>query len=153
MKLHSYLLDENLENILNHIKSFSTSSLTREFAYSKGVEYFNKGMFFESHEILEYQWKKENGNIKIFFQIIIQIAISLHKIHVRPNSTGAYSLASKAGGKIDFLLKENLTAEYKDILKLINDFIISVKQSDEKNLKNIPIPKLIEKLNFSLLEN
>lgn len=40
----------------------------------KGVSEFNQGLYFECHESLEEIWLEENGEEKLFYQGLIQIA-------------------------------------------------------------------------------
>ncbi len=42
--------------------------------FLKGIEEFNRGLFFECHETLEEIWLEENGDDRRFYQGIIQIA-------------------------------------------------------------------------------
>jgi predicted metal-dependent hydrolase len=41
---------------------------------AKGVSEFNQGLYFESHESWEEVWREENGDEKLFYQGLIQIA-------------------------------------------------------------------------------
>lgn len=61
------------------------------------------GKYFEAHEILEFQWKKEKDEMKLFLQALVQICIAMNKIWVKPNFKGAKSLASKALNKLNIL--------------------------------------------------
>ncbi len=144
MKMHSYIFDQDLESALDRIKSISGSELTREFAYEKGVFYYNSGQYFEAHEVWEFQWKKEVSEIKIFFQILIQMAIALNKIHVRPNWNGAFSLTAKAKGKMETLLHSSqLFSKNPSILLEIQKLIESILESNsEEELRSVRVPSL-----------
>ena len=50
----------------------------RERAVQKGVLLFNHHLFFEVHEILEEQWKQEDGDVRLFLQGLIQVAVAFH---------------------------------------------------------------------------
>jgi predicted metal-dependent hydrolase len=52
------------------------------------VALFNRGEFFECHEVLEELWKAERRPIRDLFQGIIQIAVGLHHLK-RGNRRGA----------------------------------------------------------------
>lgn len=45
----------------------------------KGIEEFNRGLFFECHETLEEIWLEEHGKDREFYQGIIQIAAGYFK--------------------------------------------------------------------------
>lgn len=47
--------------------------------WTKGVEEFNQGFFFECHETLEEIWLEENGPDRAFYQGIIQVAAGFFK--------------------------------------------------------------------------
>jgi predicted metal-dependent hydrolase len=45
----------------------------------KGIDEFNRGLFFECHETLEEIWLEEHGEDRKFYQGIIQIAAGYFK--------------------------------------------------------------------------
>ncbi|OGQ18344.1 MAG: hypothetical protein A3C54_00870 [Deltaproteobacteria bacterium RIFCSPHIGHO2_02_FULL_60_17] len=45
----------------------------------KGIEEFNQGLYFQCHETLEEVWLEENGEDRLFYQGIIQIAVGYLK--------------------------------------------------------------------------
>ena len=45
----------------------------------KGIEEFNRGLFFECHETLEEIWLEDRGDDRLFYQGIIQIAAAYFK--------------------------------------------------------------------------
>ena len=48
--------------------------------WRKGIDEFNRGLFFECHETLEEIWLEEHGEEKRFYQGIIQIAAGYYKL-------------------------------------------------------------------------
>ncbi|HKA35118.1 MAG TPA: DUF309 domain-containing protein [Candidatus Binatia bacterium] len=46
----------------------------------KGIEEFNRGLFFECHETLEEVWLEDHGEDRLFYQGIIQIAAGYYKL-------------------------------------------------------------------------
>ena len=48
--------------------------------FNRGVELFNCGQFWESHEAWEEVWKRHQENSRIFFQGLIQVAAGLHQL-------------------------------------------------------------------------
>ena len=57
----------------------------------KGVELFNRGEFFECHEVIERLWLKSRGRYRDFYKGIIQAAVALHHLK-RGNLNGARKL-------------------------------------------------------------
>ena len=62
-----------------------------EDSFRRGLELFNKGKFFDAHEVLEDVWRAAPMAEKKFLQGLIQIAVGLHH-HSRGNIAGARSL-------------------------------------------------------------
>lgn len=66
-----------------------------EIAYRRGLELFNRGEFFDAHEVLEDVWRAAPAAEKKFLQGLIQVAVGLHH-HSRGNMAGARSLLARA---------------------------------------------------------
>jgi predicted metal-dependent hydrolase len=45
--------------------------------YLQGIEYFNRGEYFDSHELWEELWIDETGLDRRFYQGLIQVAVAL----------------------------------------------------------------------------
>jgi uncharacterized protein len=70
--------------------------------FAEGVRLFNKGSFFEAHELWEHEWRIAEGEEKIFFQAIIQAAAAL--LHFQRSSyAGALSVYLKSLPKLERL--------------------------------------------------
>jgi hypothetical protein len=54
----------------------------------RGVELFNRGEFFDSHEVLEEAWRGEEGEAKLFLQALIHMAVGMYHWE-RGNRLGA----------------------------------------------------------------
>ena len=68
--------------------------------YEEGIDLFNQGRFFECHEAWEEIWKRSDGELKLFYQGLIQAAVAI--LHAqRGNLEGARSLYDKASAKLD----------------------------------------------------
>ena len=63
----------------------------RETALRKAALLFNHHLFFEVHEILEAQWRTEEGDPRLFLQGLIQVAVAFYHLE-RHNYRGALSL-------------------------------------------------------------
>ncbi|EMY26662.1 PF03745 domain protein [Leptospira interrogans serovar Australis str. 200703203] len=88
--------DPEIVALFEQITSTTDPEETIDFAYSNAERLFREGKYFEAHEVLEFQWKKDFGIRKIFLQGIIQLCVSLHKIYVKPNSRGSRMQAERS---------------------------------------------------------
>lgn len=59
--------------------------------YQRGLELFNRGAFYDAHEVLEDVWRPCQGAERRFLQGLIQVAVALHH-HSTGNHVGALSL-------------------------------------------------------------
>ena len=67
--------------------------------FQHGIELFNRGEFFEAHEVLEDVWRAAPAAEKLFLQGMIQVAVGLH--HYRTgNVAGAQSVLARAAGNL-----------------------------------------------------
>jgi predicted metal-dependent hydrolase len=83
----------------------------------QGIREFNKREWFECHETVEDLWIGSEGEVRDFYQGIIQIAVALH--HWRNgNFGGAVSLLN---GGSTYLRKVCETCQWVDVATLIAD--------------------------------
>ena len=59
--------------------------------YLEGIDYFNRGDFFASHEAWEKLWQAEQGPARQFLKGLIQAAVALHHLNC-DNPRGATRL-------------------------------------------------------------
>jgi predicted metal-dependent hydrolase len=65
----------------------------------RAIDEFNHGDWFDCHETLEELWKKEGGEVRGFYQGILQVAVALH--HWREgNFEGAMSLLARGAAHL-----------------------------------------------------
>ena len=67
--------------------------------FHHGIDLFNRGEFFEAHEVLEDVWRELHGPEKDFLQAVIQVAVGLHH-YSTGNIVGARSLLARSGRKL-----------------------------------------------------
>lgn len=60
----------------------------------EGVALFNRGLFFECHEVLEVLWRAEPGAVRALYQGILQVGVGYHHL-LRGNWRGAVSLLER----------------------------------------------------------
>jgi predicted metal-dependent hydrolase len=66
----------------------------------KGIKFFNSGHYFEAHEVWEDLWRETSGDLRLFYQGLIQTAVGLYHLS-RGNLVGARAQLSKAIPKLD----------------------------------------------------
>lgn len=62
---------------------------------SKGLHEFNRGDYFEAHELLETAWKQESGPVRDVYRAILQIGVAYLQI-TRGNYQGAHKMFVRA---------------------------------------------------------
>jgi hypothetical protein len=65
----------------------------------EGLELFNRGEYFECHEIIEAAWNEETGPIRVLFQGVLQIGVACYHIQ-RKNWRGAMKLLERGIPKV-----------------------------------------------------
>jgi predicted metal-dependent hydrolase len=67
--------------------------------FREGTKLFNRGHFFEAHEVWEQEWKMAEGEARLFYQGMIQAAAALCHVQ-RGNYAGAVSVYLKSSSKL-----------------------------------------------------
>jgi hypothetical protein len=70
--------------------------------YLQGIELFNRGQYFECHEVLEKLWQSAPEPERTFLHALIQVAAALHH-RQRGNHAGARSVYRRAREKLGSL--------------------------------------------------
>jgi predicted metal-dependent hydrolase len=65
----------------------------RERLFREGIELFNQGRFFESHEAWEEIWRSTTPEPRDFFQGLIQVAAALHQFDLKRQEAPRRTLA------------------------------------------------------------
>ena len=81
----------------------------------EGVELFNRGEYFECHEVLEAAWLEACGADKTFLQGLIQVAVSFY--HLRRGNFPGSSRLLRAG--LEKLSQCGSRAEIENLKELI----------------------------------
>lgn len=91
----------------------------------RGIELFNRGEFFECHEVLEEAWTPERGPRRLFLQSLIHVAVGFYHAR-RGNPVGACRQLRKALRKMAVYLPvcegihtEKLFSEARKVLEKI----------------------------------
>ena len=70
-----------------------------------GIALFNRGDFFEAHEVLEDVWRAAPDAEKLWLQAMIQVAVGLHH-YSTGNALGAQSVLARAARNLALCLPE-----------------------------------------------
>ena len=110
--------------------------------YEQGIDLFNEGRFFECHEAWEEIWKRSDGEVKLFYQGLIQAAVAI--LHAqRGNLEGAKSLHQKAREKLDPLADEHMGIALGEMRAALAQFIEVVTRGTGNPL---PAPPLLKRV-------
>jgi len=93
--------------------------------YLRGIELFNAGRFFESHEALEEIWLGSEGAERELLHALIQSAAALHHFQ-RGNLKGASSVFRRARSKLATLPRNILLLDTRDFAAQIERFFDAV---------------------------
>ena len=69
-------------------------------AFARGVELFNRGSYYEAHEVWEELWLELEDEPKLFLQGLIQLAAAYHKATVQMQPSGCVRLHHAALEKL-----------------------------------------------------
>src|SRR5271166_2284592 len=113
--------------------------------YEHGIDLFNEGRFFECHEAWEEIWKRSDGEVKLFYQGLIQAAVAI--LHAqRGNLEGARSLHDKARAKLDPIPPEHMGLAIGELRIELSRFIEIATNSNGLRLPNAPRLRRVTKL-------
>ena len=90
----------------------------------RGIELFNAGHFFESHEALEEVWLKSEGAERELLHALIQSAAALHHFQ-RGNLKGALSVHRRAQRKLAAAPPTVMGLDTKAFAQELEDFFAS----------------------------
>lgn len=72
-----------------------------QFWLDRADELGAEGRYFDAHEELEFAWKEADGELKILYQGLIQIAAGLHRLKLHPEKKdGAFYLLDRGLEKL-----------------------------------------------------
>ncbi|MBI1956253.1 MAG: DUF309 domain-containing protein [Acidobacteria bacterium] len=86
--------------------------------FEEGITLFNRGQFFDCHEVLEEVWLEVPGDQKKFLQGLIQVAVAFHHLR-RKNLTGARRLLSAAIEKLSGFGREQDSVDVAALLEAL----------------------------------
>ena len=105
--------------------------------FEEGIELFNQGHFFECHEAWEEVWKRSEGELKLFYQGLIQAAVAI--LHAqRGNLEGARSLYEKASAKLESIPNEHMGLAIGELRDELAEFMKIATRADRSSLPAAP---------------
>lgn len=93
-----------------------------EQLFHEGIDLFNAGDFFEAHEIWEDVWRLSGGRRKVFYQGLIQFAVTLEHVR-RGNPRGVRSVWESAQTKFHNLPPVCLGVDHPALLDAMREFL------------------------------
>lgn len=97
--------------------------------YLRGVDLFNRGEFFEAHEVWEELWHLSSGLQFEFIQGLIQAAVAL--VHYqRENPRGMFSLQQSFHKKLDGMPAQFMGLDVRQFLAGMDAFLDPITTLD-----------------------
>ena len=117
-----------------------------------GLELFNRGFYFECHDVWEEIWGDAKGKNKIFYQALIMSAVSLYHFG-NENLEGALSCLQKAERQFSQLPEEFLGLHVTRFVQQMKQFFegIAFGQTElTEDLLAKPRPKIVMEGNYQI---
>jgi predicted metal-dependent hydrolase len=86
-----------------------------------GIRLFNKGEFFEAHEVLEDAWRAAPREDKAFLQGLVQLAVAFHHFSTG-NKVGAASVLDKGIRNLENYPEAYQGVELASLLSQVRDW-------------------------------
>ncbi|HZS10245.1 MAG TPA: DUF309 domain-containing protein [Blastocatellia bacterium] len=110
--------------------------------YLRGIELFNRGEYFECHEVLEEIWLTAGGQEKDFLHALIQVAAALHH-RQRGNDRGAASVYERAKRKLITLPPRMMRVNSAELLRQVDAFLASADNpSNDPATRQLVLPHI-----------
>jgi predicted metal-dependent hydrolase len=113
--------------------------------FYKGLELFNRGYYYECHDVWEEIWGDAKGKNKIFYQALIMSAVSLYHFG-NENLIGALSCYQKALHQFNQLPDHFLGLDIRAYVASLSEFyggISSEEMELNEELLQRPRPKIV----------
>ena len=86
----------------------------------QGIAEFNRGHFFEAHELWEEAWNNVVGEEKRFYQGLVQIAAGYHKLSLAQHN-GARKLLERGNQILSSFPPDYAGIDLASLLKIVAD--------------------------------
>jgi len=115
-------------------------------AYLRGIELFNRGEYFDAHEVWEDPWRATRGTERRFYQGLIQAAVALEHCR-RGNRKSAATVwrncQSKFSAVPDFFLGLDVPAFLRDVEGALHPALDPGAGSCESDPSHAPTIRLL----------
>jgi hypothetical protein len=125
----------------NRLKEIDMSAVDWE-EFTHGVQLFNSGKFWNSHEAWEQVWIRHDEDERLFFQGLIQLAAAYHQLIVKKNYRGLLNNFDKAYPKLEVFQPKYLGVHVLPLLRFI--------EQGKKEVERLG-PDGLEKFNYNLI--
>jgi len=101
--------------------------------YLQGIEHFNKGQYFDAHEVWEEIWLRSSGDTKVFYQMLIQAAVGLHH-YERGNARGALGMYANVVDKLSKLPAALMSLDLNEFSSQFKSFFAELLEKDTNSV-------------------
>jgi predicted metal-dependent hydrolase len=130
-------------------KEFNPSRADQDYPreYLHGIELFNSGKYWEAHEAWEEIWRVSQGDLKLFYQGLIQAAAAL--LHYdRHNLRGTNLCMNNALAKLEKLASPFMSLDLSRFTAQLRLFVADALENDRGQFsKNVNEPHPIIEIN------
>ena len=104
----------------------------------RGLVFFNAGLFFECHELLEGLWKATSGPDKAFYHGVVQVAAAFYH-YEKHNRHGAVTLLTKGRDKLATYPSSYLGVDVAAFRRSLEPWAVAFEaQVDERRPQTFP---------------
>jgi uncharacterized protein len=100
--------------------------------YLNGIKHFNERRYFEAHEAWEEIWLHSSGEVKLFYQMIIQAAVALYH-YQRRNPRGARGMYNNVMEKLGRLPTTFMSLNLEDFARQFKAFFAELIEESHEN--------------------
>ena len=93
----------------------------------RGIEEFNRGLFFECHDTLEELWIETVGEDRLFLQGLIQVSVGFYHYFNR-NFKGSASQFSKGLQKLERYRPSHRSVELQEFTKQVVGWLVMAER-------------------------
>ncbi|HKV41283.1 MAG TPA: DUF309 domain-containing protein [Blastocatellia bacterium] len=108
--------------------------------YLEGIELFNARRYYDAHEVWEEIWLRAEGQEKLFYQLLIQIAVALHH-YERGNSLGVRGTYRRAAAKFSSLPGTFMSVDLAGFDREVKEFFQETIEDDQPRLPDPSRPR------------
>lgn len=109
--------------------------------FYRGLDYFNRGFYFECHDAWEEVWADAKGKERIFYQALILVAVSLYHFE-NENLEGALSCYQNALNKFRQFPDHYLSFNLRELGEKLEEFYMGLSVGDKERLLRKPRPRI-----------